>query len=255
MTRASFVSCISKINMQNQNFYVVEDMGVTRAAIVSVLKKAGFTWAGSSATAEKAWVELCEMDIAVVLIDVSLKGAKNGIWLAQKIKTNLNCAIIFLTAYGSDALLEKIYETDPDGYIMKPFNNPTLISAVTMACRKRIKKKPIDSAIEEDTVLIKSRKSLIKIKRADVVYLQSNGNYVNIVTKDALYEVRSKLDDLLSTLSIDSLYRVHRRYAINSKFIKSIDNQNIYTTLSTEIPFSKSFDYERLIYNLEQLNK
>ncbi len=236
--------------MDNGNFYIVEDMGVTRAALISVLQRAGYQYAGSASSAEKAWLEIPQKEITIVIIDVNLTGSKDGIWLAKKIREFKDCAIVFLTAYGSDAILEKIHSTDPDGYIMKPFNNPTLLSSVRLACRNFGKRSQEKNVEEIEPVIIKSRIGTVKINKADLIYLKSEGNYVHLNTASTTYEVRGKLDDVLLMLDYEKLYRIHRRYAVNIDKIKAIDKNSILVSINQELPVSKSFNYEEMIKRL-----
>ena len=233
--------------MENGNIYIVEDMAVTRAATILVLKRAGYTIVGSSASAEKAWLELPQKNVSVVIIDVNLKGTKDGLWLAKKIRESLNCAIIFLTAFGSDAILDKIHSTDPDGYIMKPFNNPTLLSSVKMACRNLQRRNQEVSTNENELTIIKSREGTIKIDKTELIYLQSEGNYVHLHASSKIHEIRGKLDEILDLLDYENLYRIHRRYAVNVEKIKSFDKNFIIVSAAKELPVSKSFNYEELM--------
>ncbi|MEZ4802170.1 MAG: response regulator transcription factor [Gelidibacter sp.] len=236
--------------MENAKIYIVEDMGVTRAALISVLTRAGYVYAGSAASAEKAWLELPQKEVDVVIIDVNLKGAKDGIWLATKLKESMDCAIIFLTAYGSPAMLDNIHHTEPDGYIMKPFNNPTLLSAIRMACRNRERLKT-DTLKEQASIAhIKTRKGIVTIDTKQIIYLMSQGNYVHIKTTDSTHEVRGKLQDILDQLPHMSLYRIHRRYAVNKQYIKSMDRGSIVLSTEEVLPISKTFDYDALLEGL-----
>ena len=93
---------------------------------------------------------------------------------------------------------------------------------------------------------------MVKINKAGVVYLKSEGNYVHVCTTDAMYEVRGKLNEILDALESERIFRVHRRYAVNSEHVKAIDNHSIYTLTGEELPFSKSFQYDELISLLKQ---
>lgn len=241
--------------MEKGNIYIVEDMAITRATTVLVLKRAGYTIVGSSASAEKAWLELSEKDPTVVIIDVYLKGAKDGVWLAKKIRESMNCAIIFLTAYGSDPILDKIHDTDPDGYIMKPFNNPTLLSSVKMACRNLHRRNQENSLRENKYAIIKSREGAVKINKTKIIYIQSEGNYVHLHTASKTHEVRGKLDDIIQILDYKNLYRIHRRYAVNIKKIKSFDKNSVIVTAAKELPVSRSFNFEELMKRLDSNTK
>lgn len=237
---------------ENKNIYIVEDMGITRAALISVLKRGGYNFVGCSAKAEKAWLELVELDVAVVIIDVNLEGAKDGIWLAEKIRKSLNCAIIFLTAYGSDSILEKIHTTEPDGYIMKPFNNPTLLYAIKMACHN-LHKKNRKVTVEYDLpLIIKARSGKVKINKSNLIYLKSDGNYVNLYTTSSTHSIRGKLDEVISLLDYENLFRIHRRYAVNFEKVQSYNKNKVVVATNKELPFSKSFNYDELINKIQR---
>ncbi|RXG32329.1 LytTR family transcriptional regulator DNA-binding domain-containing protein [Leeuwenhoekiella marinoflava] len=62
-------------------------------------------------------------------------------------------------------------------------------------------------------------------------------------TIKSVYEVCGKLKEIINILETKGLFRVHRRYAINSEKVKAIDNQAIYTLTHEKLPFSKSFQY------------
>lgn len=237
--------------MENKNIYIVEDMAVTRAALISVLKRGGFNFVGCSAKAERAWLELDELDAAVVIIDVNLEGTKDGIWLAKKIKNSLNCAIVFLTSYGSNTILERIHSTEPDGYIMKPFNNPTLLYAVKMACHNHHKKNQEPIIENELPQIIKSRNGKVKINKSKIIYLQSDRNYVNLFTASATHSIRGRLDEVISFLDYENLYRIHRRYAVNFEKVQSYNKNRIVVTTNKELPFSKTFDFEALVKKIQ----
>jgi DNA-binding LytR/AlgR family response regulator len=223
--------------------YIVEDQGVTRTAIRSILENADYYISGDAATAEKAWIELQELETDLVLIDFNLKGTKNGLWLAEKINSFLKIPFIYLTAYGSDEFLEKIMKTKPSGYIMKPYNKPTLLSNVEIVMNKKIKEeKP---KYKNHIEFIKTRTGLIKISEQNLLYVQSNKNYVQLHTTDGLVETRDKLEHFLEQVNFHCLYRVHRRFAVNSKFVYKMDNDCIYINQEC-IPTSKSYEAEKL---------
>lgn len=231
--------------MDSYRIYIVEDMGVTRAAITNVLNRAGFQVVGSAISAEKAWEEITENSVDLVLLDITLKGPKDGLWLARKIRQTQNCAIVFLTAYGNDAVLKKVHSTNPDGYIMKPFNNPTLLSTVKVALSKFDKQYPAKRPIKKKTATLKTRKGIVKIRSSELIYLQSDSNYVQIYTTSKTHEVRGKLTELLLKSNFANLFRIHRRYAVNADKITSLE-KNFVLIAGKGLHASRSFQFEEL---------
>ncbi|MCK7590081.1 LytTR family transcriptional regulator [Subsaxibacter sp. CAU 1640] len=135
-------------------------------------------------------------------------------------------------------------------FIFHPFNNPTLLSAIRMACRNRERLKTDTPKAQASIAHIKTRKGIVSIDTKNITYLMSQGNYVHIKTTDTSHEVRGKLQDVLDQLPNTSLYRIHRRYAVNSLFIVSMDNSTMLLSTQEELPISKTFDYEALIESL-----
>lgn len=224
--------------MKKYNIYIVEDMAITRATLVNILKNNNHIVTGSAATAEKAWLEIKEKTPELVLLDFNLKGTKNGLWLADKIRTHLHIPFIFITAYGSNEFLNKITETEADGFIMKPFNNRTLLANIQLAVSNFIQKET-KNTFEKEYVL-KTKTGVQKILLSNILYLKSEGNYINIFLENKKVITRFKLDDLLNYLNTTNIQKTHLRYAINIDKITKIHKQIAFIN-DLEIPISKSF--------------
>ena len=66
----------------------------------------------------------------IILMDIVIKGPFNGIETARKIKENQKVAIIYLTAYDSPSVSADADETNPRGYLLKPFDDSKLQDVV-----------------------------------------------------------------------------------------------------------------------------
>jgi len=228
----------------------VEDMGIARASLKSLLTRSGFTVTGSAPSAEKAWLELKENPVDLIILDYNLKGAKSGLWLAQKINESLGVPFIFLTAYGSEELLEKMYSVNPAGYIMKPYNNPTLLATIKLAIRK-ISNTDLDSIKTTSIIKIKSRnKGVVSIDMEQINHIMSEGNYIAYMTEDGSYTQRGKLSDTLEILP-KSFFRIHRRYVVNADKVTGILKDHVILLNGELIPTTYSYDTELMIDFLE----
>jgi len=224
--------------MKKYNIYIVEDMAITRATLINILEKNNHIVTGSAATAEKAWLEIREKPPELILLDFNLKGTKNGLWLADKIRTHLHIPFIFITAYGSDNFLNKITKIEADGFIMKPFNKRTLLANIQLAVSNFIQKET-KNTVEKEYVL-KTKTGVQKILLNNILYLQSEGNYIHIFLENKKLITRSKLDDLLKDLNTNSVQKTHLRYAVNIDKITKIQKQVAFIN-DLEIPISKTF--------------
>ncbi|SCX98746.1 two component transcriptional regulator, LytTR family [Nonlabens sp. Hel1_33_55] len=222
--------------------YVVEDMGVARASIINALTRGGHNVTGSATSAESAWMEIQQIIPDLVLIDINLKGSKDGIWLGQKVKNQYKTMVIFLTASSNNDHLAKIASMDADGYLMKPFNNPSLLTMIDMAARRRSSSQTDISKKEETTTFLKSKTGLHKVIISDIVYLQSEANNVHVFLTNNKYMTRAKLSDLAADLELPiSFIRIHRRYLVNKSKIKTIHSNSIIMSTDVELPISKKF--------------
>ncbi len=66
----------------------------------------------------------------LILMDIGLAGSLDGIETLREIRKQFSIPVIFITAYTSPAILERIQEVRPDGYIVKPFMDNDLLALV-----------------------------------------------------------------------------------------------------------------------------
>lgn len=121
--------------MNNANILVVEDESLVAKDIQNRLKKIGYTVPTIVASGEEAIKKATEFCPDLVLMDIQLKGKMDGIEAAQQICRSCDIPVIYLTANADDSTLERAKETNPFGYIIKPFKEKELkiIIEITLA--------------------------------------------------------------------------------------------------------------------------
>ncbi len=112
---------------------VVEDEKIIAKDIANVLKKFGYAVPAIASSGEEAirWLE--EMSVDLVLMDIVLKGDLDGIEAAKRIGERFNIPVVHLTAYADEDTLSRVKETQPFGYIIKPFKERELYTAIEIA--------------------------------------------------------------------------------------------------------------------------
>lgn len=225
--------------------YVLEDMAVSRIGLEAMLVKNDYEIAGSSAKAETAWDEIQGLAIDIILLDINLAGKKNGIWLAQQIRKYLNIPIVFLTAYGDQKTLKEVLDIKPEGYLMKPYQEPTLMTTIAIALTNSLEKQQKHSALaiketENDVVHLKVGRKVVKLKPSAILFVKSEGNYVQITLATKRYVIRKKLTAFLEELPKGQFLQCHRRYIVNLKKIDVIGKETI-TIENFEIPTSLKY--------------
>lgn len=225
--------------MIQKRVYIVEDMAVARATLINSLSDNNFLIAGSAASAEKAWREIKLLEIDIILLDINLTGDKDGIWLAEKIRAEHDKPIVFLTAYGDQDTLSELITLKANGYLMKPYNEPTLLTTINIALRSFEATNKIGKS-DIPYIFIKNKGSHIKIDSNKIMYIKSEGNYIDIFLKHNKYTIREKLQAFIDTLPITNIKQVHQRYAINTNYIETISSHKVVINGIT-IPISKSY--------------
>lgn len=72
----------------------------------------------------------------IVLVDILLKGAEDGITFANTLRQDYDIPFVYVTATSDENVLERAKVTSPYGYIIKPFNERDLHSNIEMALYK-----------------------------------------------------------------------------------------------------------------------
>lgn len=138
---------------------VVEDEVIIGMDIKNSLKKLGYNVPAVVATGEKAIEKAATIQPDLILMDIMLKGAIDGVEAAEKIRTQLNLPVVFLTAHTDHTTLQRAKETQPFGYIVKPFQEKDLHTTVEIALARCKAESEIRKALEKERELneLKSR--------------------------------------------------------------------------------------------------
>lgn len=112
---------------------IVEDEGLVALSISQTLSDAGYDVVGVAASADAA-VRAAEARIPdLVLMDIALRGRKDGIEAARMLKERYELDILFVTAHGDPQTRLRAQAVDPAGFLIKPYDGEQLLRAVGQA--------------------------------------------------------------------------------------------------------------------------
>ncbi|UZQ53872.1 ATP-binding protein [Trichothermofontia sichuanensis B231] len=134
--------------MATAKVLIVEDEFITAHDISRQLKKLGYVVSGTVDSGELAIAKAAEMRPDVVLMDIVLQGKVNGIAAAQKIWHDYQIPIVYLTAFADPDTVQQARETQPFGYLLKPFRSEDLNVAIQVAIRRHQAEKAIRQRAE-----------------------------------------------------------------------------------------------------------
>jgi PAS domain S-box-containing protein len=101
--------------------------------IAELLRRLGYEVTGTAASGEDAITLAAATKPDLILMDVHLKGAMDGIEAARIIGQSMPVPIIFVTAHGDSATVSRSMESSPYGYLVKPFDERVLHRVVEVA--------------------------------------------------------------------------------------------------------------------------
>ncbi|RJR18152.1 MAG: response regulator [Nitrospiraceae bacterium] len=122
--------------MSKKRIMVVEDEGITAMRIKNSLEQMGYHVTSTEFSGEEAVERAAEDRPDLVMMDIVLDGKMDGIEAAGQIRSGLSIPIIYLTAHSDEKMLKRIKDTEPFGYISKPFDERDLRVVVEIAFYK-----------------------------------------------------------------------------------------------------------------------
>lgn len=112
---------------------IVEDELLIAHNLARILKKMGYQVVTIVSSGEAAIQSAAEYRPDLILMDIVIKGAINGIEAARQIQDELRLPIIFLTAYADRETVEKAKQYGGYGFIIKPFKEDQLNATIQIA--------------------------------------------------------------------------------------------------------------------------
>ncbi len=115
---------------------VVEDENIVAKDIEHRLKALGYHVSALASSGEEALKRAQETSPDLVLMDIRLKGAMDGVETAEELRRRFNIPVVYLTAYADANTLRRAKVTEPFGYILKPFEERELYTCIEVALYK-----------------------------------------------------------------------------------------------------------------------
>ena len=122
--------------MSQIKILIVEDESIVAMDIKHRAEVLGYHVTAIIPSGEEALENVAQNKPDLVLMDIVLKGEMDGIEAAQKIRDSYDIPVVYLTAYSDERTLKRAKITQPFGYIIKPFDDRELHSAVEVALYK-----------------------------------------------------------------------------------------------------------------------
>ncbi|MES2163403.1 MAG: diguanylate cyclase [Pseudomonadota bacterium] len=115
---------------------IVEDQAVIAADLEASLTRCGYQVCGTAASGAEALLLTQRHRPDLVLMDIRLQGPLDGIQTAEKLRSEFDTAVIFLSAHTDGATMQRAKLVTPYGFLVKPFDERELQINVEVALHK-----------------------------------------------------------------------------------------------------------------------
>ncbi|HOX17047.1 MAG TPA: response regulator [Spirochaetales bacterium] len=112
---------------------IVEDESLVALDIARFLERRGHVVAGTFDSGDELLSAFDRLDADLVLMDVKIRGSRDGVETAGLVRERYGVPVVLLTAFADEDTVERAKRIEPFGYIIKPFEERALWTAMEIA--------------------------------------------------------------------------------------------------------------------------
>lgn len=186
---------------------IVEDESIIALNIREILTSFGYEVTGIATNGAKALELTQKKRPDLILMDITLQEREDGIKVAEEISKKVAAPIVFLTANDKNQTIERAINIRPYGYILKPFKEIELKTAVEIAIKtftenQQLSSEIIDIRSENVSLhhkLTIDKKTCERFIKLNDGYIYDNENFV-LLWNGEVVELNEKENKLLKLL-------------------------------------------------------
>ena len=244
---------INRTMKTSTRILIVEDEFALAEDLKLRLEKMGYVVEGPASTYEKAVDLLESRPIDLAILDIRIKGDKDGIDIGRTINSSFHIPFIFLTSYAIESVVTRAKAVNPSAYMLKPFNDRQISIAIELALVNFSQKKSASGVSEKkliedeppvisikDSLFLKKDDRFDRVSFPDILWLEAESNYTIIFTDKGKYVYSVVLKRMEEKLPKRLFMRVHRSFVINLSSVTGFVG-NTLRIGSKNIPVSKQY--------------
>ena len=160
------------------------------------------------------------IDFDVMLVDISLSDRKDGIETVIELKKKKEIPVVYATAYDNEKIIQRLEQTRPSGYILKPFDVAELLVAVNIAIERKEKEDALKEKTRWITAILNTISDIVLVTDAE-----GNVNFANLIAKDICGQALDKCIPL--TKVVQFFDDEGREFDIKKTMLKRIERTNM----------------------------
>ncbi|QHT66972.1 response regulator transcription factor [Rhodocytophaga rosea] len=195
----------------------------------------------------QAFQILQKSTIDLLFLDIKMPGLQ-GTELIRSLKNPPK--VIFTTAFQDYAV--EGFELNAVDYLLKPVSFPRFLKAIDKVFALLSIKKANKSSYQinqnhihaqDAFVYLKVERKTVKINVADIVWIESQGDYIKVKLKEKVMVSKHKISLLEELLPEDQFIRIHRSYIVSIAKIESF-HSNFVEVQGIQLPIGRSYKEE-----------
>jgi two-component system, LytTR family, response regulator len=221
---------------------VVDDEALAREALREILQEEGaFEIVRECKNGREAVQAIQKEKLDVVFLDVRMP-LLDGFEVVEQVGADKMPLTVFVTAYDSFAI--KAFEAQALDYVLKPFDEERFRKTIERIKRQlsrdqdggRTKAEAAPAGLEDklravldaykpgylDRLPVRTSGRVVFLQMAEIRWIESAGNYVQIFTAEEPVIMRETLSNLEQRLDPNRFIRIHRSTIVNVEHVKEL---------------------------------
>ncbi len=204
----------------------------------------GIELLGTCRNAIHAFQELKKKEVDLIFLDINMPGL-SGTELVRSLQNPP--LVIFTTAYQEYAI--EGFDLNAVDYLLKPIPFDRFLRAVDKVLNLHKLQTTVQSVTEAAKPVIAPQpfyiymridRQLIKLDTEDILWIESDKDYIKVVTNKQTHITKQKISAMENLLPISAFLRVHRSFIIPLNKVKGY-NPNYVMIGNTKIPIGRNY--------------
>jgi two-component system, response regulator PdtaR len=167
---------------------VVEDESIIRLDLIEMLDALGYDVVGEAGDGRSALQVIAEQSPDLVLMDISMPDM-DGLTALEAIRHPYGPAVVMVTAFGQDAMVQRAVAAGAAGYVRKPFSSGDLAPALEIALARHNQLRDMSTKAESAQDRLAARILIDRAKgQLQAIYGLSEDEAFALLRKQAMDE-------------------------------------------------------------------
>ncbi len=241
---------------------IIEDDALSATALSAFLSKNGFWVVGIADNAIQAEQYFIAASVDVLLVDIGIKGAKDGIMLVERLMTIKQVPVVYMSGLEDHEVLGRMKNTRPVAFLSKPYSMLNVAVSLELSVERGMAVgektappnrgiapiKPTDEKLREkekflvldDFLIFKYNYQYIRVHVKHILFIEADKNFVHIGTSAKKYILRLSIQQVSNTMAGFGFVRIHRSYIINLRAIDRFSCSEVIVG-GTHLPLGRNY--------------